>query len=298
MACRRVRGARDAGRATTRRLQCCGLSRAEPANLTAHLIGLPTARTGWTVRPVEDVVFLGRSSRAGASRPARGRTHCYAGVMNLSLDGPSLRVPHPDTTHGSIAEGSKGILSRRPGTLRGTVEGDDRVRRMRRRRRPDKPPDAAFARPGPDVLGHENDPRTRQARGSKLFTRSSGRRLARRLRLHARVGRALETRCCRAPDTRGSRGGRGSRRGAGGQRRQHGKCDEDSFDHEISSCGQANARSGLGLKGGRPWTAHPRHYGRSGKAAAPPGRVALQSSRRSPRHSRRLRTAGFSVKRW
>jgi len=43
---------------TTRRLQMSGLSLAEASNLTAHLAGLPPARTGWTLRQVEHLLFL------------------------------------------------------------------------------------------------------------------------------------------------------------------------------------------------------------------------------------------------
>ena len=44
--------------ATTRRLQLCGLSLAEAANLTAHLSGLPVAKSGWTVRQIGHILFL------------------------------------------------------------------------------------------------------------------------------------------------------------------------------------------------------------------------------------------------
>jgi hypothetical protein len=44
--------------ATTRRLQQCGLSLAEAANLTAHLTGLPAAKSGWTVRQIGHILFL------------------------------------------------------------------------------------------------------------------------------------------------------------------------------------------------------------------------------------------------
>ena len=43
---------------TTRRLLMSGLSLAEASNLTAHLAGLPPARTGWTLRQVEHLLFL------------------------------------------------------------------------------------------------------------------------------------------------------------------------------------------------------------------------------------------------
>jgi hypothetical protein len=44
--------------ATTKRLQLCGLSMDEAANLTAHLSGLAVARSGWTVRQIEHLLFL------------------------------------------------------------------------------------------------------------------------------------------------------------------------------------------------------------------------------------------------
>ena len=43
---------------TTRRLVMSGLSLAEASNLTAHLAGLPPARTDWTLRQVEHLLFL------------------------------------------------------------------------------------------------------------------------------------------------------------------------------------------------------------------------------------------------
>jgi len=55
--------------ATTKRLQLCGLSITEAANLTAHLIGLPVARTGWTVRQVEHLVFLRSFFETGRLEP-------------------------------------------------------------------------------------------------------------------------------------------------------------------------------------------------------------------------------------
>jgi hypothetical protein len=55
--------------ATTRQLLRCGLSTTEAANLTAHLVGLPVARTGWTVRQVEHLVFLRSIVETGLLAP-------------------------------------------------------------------------------------------------------------------------------------------------------------------------------------------------------------------------------------
>jgi hypothetical protein len=44
--------------ATTRRLQMCGLSITEAANLTAHLSGLPAVESGWSVRQIAHLLFL------------------------------------------------------------------------------------------------------------------------------------------------------------------------------------------------------------------------------------------------
>jgi hypothetical protein len=44
--------------ATSWRLQLCGLSIAEAANLTAHLSGLPGVKSGWTVRQIGHILFL------------------------------------------------------------------------------------------------------------------------------------------------------------------------------------------------------------------------------------------------
>jgi hypothetical protein len=43
---------------TARRLQMSGLTLAEASNLTAHLAGLPPARSGWSLRQVEHLLFL------------------------------------------------------------------------------------------------------------------------------------------------------------------------------------------------------------------------------------------------
>jgi hypothetical protein len=42
----------------TRRLQMCGLSSAEAANLTAHLQGLPAVESGWSARQIAHLLFL------------------------------------------------------------------------------------------------------------------------------------------------------------------------------------------------------------------------------------------------
>ncbi len=44
--------------ATSWRLQLCGLSMTEAANLTAHLSGLPGVKSGWTVRQIGHILFL------------------------------------------------------------------------------------------------------------------------------------------------------------------------------------------------------------------------------------------------
>lgn len=41
-----------------RRLQHCGFTPTEAANLMARLAGLPAARSGWTIRQVEHLVFI------------------------------------------------------------------------------------------------------------------------------------------------------------------------------------------------------------------------------------------------
>ena len=43
---------------TARRLQLGGLTLSEASNLTARLAGLPPARTGWSLRQVEHLLFL------------------------------------------------------------------------------------------------------------------------------------------------------------------------------------------------------------------------------------------------
>ncbi len=44
--------------ALSRRLQQCGLSSTEAANLTAHLSGLPGVKSGWTVHQIGHILFL------------------------------------------------------------------------------------------------------------------------------------------------------------------------------------------------------------------------------------------------
>jgi hypothetical protein len=41
-----------------RRLQQCGFTPAEAANLMARCAGLPAVRSGWTIRQVEHLVFI------------------------------------------------------------------------------------------------------------------------------------------------------------------------------------------------------------------------------------------------
>jgi len=52
-----------------RRLQMSGLTLAEASNLTAHLAGLPPARTGWSLRQVEHLLFLRSIVETGRLAP-------------------------------------------------------------------------------------------------------------------------------------------------------------------------------------------------------------------------------------
>ena len=52
-----------------RRLQQGGFSTGEAHNLTAHLIGLPPVRTGWTLRQVEHLLFLRSIVETGRLQP-------------------------------------------------------------------------------------------------------------------------------------------------------------------------------------------------------------------------------------
>jgi hypothetical protein len=54
---------------TARRLQMSGLSLAEASNLTAHLVGLPPARSGWSLRQVEHLLFLRSIVETGRLAP-------------------------------------------------------------------------------------------------------------------------------------------------------------------------------------------------------------------------------------
>jgi hypothetical protein len=54
---------------TARRLQMSGLTLAEASNLTAHLAGLPPARTGWNLRQVEHLLFLRSIVEGGRIAP-------------------------------------------------------------------------------------------------------------------------------------------------------------------------------------------------------------------------------------
>ncbi|MFL5727795.1 MAG: hypothetical protein ACJ765_06010 [Chloroflexota bacterium] len=58
----------DVGR-TALRLQLSGLTLAEASNLTAHLAGLPPARTGWSLRQVEHLMFLRSIVETGRLSP-------------------------------------------------------------------------------------------------------------------------------------------------------------------------------------------------------------------------------------
>jgi hypothetical protein len=54
---------------TARRLQQGGLTLVEASNLTAHLVGLPAARTGWSLRQVEHLLFLRAIVETGRLEP-------------------------------------------------------------------------------------------------------------------------------------------------------------------------------------------------------------------------------------
>ena len=54
---------------TALRLQMSGLTLAEASNLTAHLAGLPPARTGWKLRQVEHLLFLRSIVETGRLAP-------------------------------------------------------------------------------------------------------------------------------------------------------------------------------------------------------------------------------------
>jgi hypothetical protein len=54
---------------TARRLQNHGLTLAEATNLTAHMVGLPPARTGWNLRQVEHLLFLRSIVETGRLQP-------------------------------------------------------------------------------------------------------------------------------------------------------------------------------------------------------------------------------------
>ncbi|HEX5012786.1 MAG TPA: hypothetical protein VFV72_01415 [Candidatus Limnocylindrales bacterium] len=56
-------------KATARRLQQGGLSVGEASNLTAHLVGLAPARTGWNLRQIEHLVFLRSIVESGRLQP-------------------------------------------------------------------------------------------------------------------------------------------------------------------------------------------------------------------------------------
>ena len=54
---------------TARRLQLDGFTLAEAANLTARLAGLAPARTGWSVRQVEHLLFIRSIVDSGRLEP-------------------------------------------------------------------------------------------------------------------------------------------------------------------------------------------------------------------------------------
>ena len=54
---------------TANRLQLGGLSLAEASNLTARLVGLPPARSGWALRQVEHLLFLRSIVESGRLAP-------------------------------------------------------------------------------------------------------------------------------------------------------------------------------------------------------------------------------------
>lgn len=54
---------------TAKRLQRGGLSAGEASNLTAHLVGLPPARSGWSLRQIEHLLFLRTIVESGRLQP-------------------------------------------------------------------------------------------------------------------------------------------------------------------------------------------------------------------------------------
>jgi hypothetical protein len=54
---------------TARHLQAAGLSLAEASNLTARLVGLPPARSGWALRQVEHLLFMRSIVESGRLAP-------------------------------------------------------------------------------------------------------------------------------------------------------------------------------------------------------------------------------------
>ena len=53
----------------TRRLQQCGLSSTEAANLTAHLRGLPAVESGWSAPQIAHLLFLRSILESGRLGP-------------------------------------------------------------------------------------------------------------------------------------------------------------------------------------------------------------------------------------
>ena len=54
---------------TARRLALGGLTVGEASDLTAHLVGLPHVRTGWSIRQVEHLLFLRSIIESGRLEP-------------------------------------------------------------------------------------------------------------------------------------------------------------------------------------------------------------------------------------
>ncbi len=64
-----------APRPTFRSLISRGLTPEEAATLTAYLAGIPIADAHWSLRQVNDLLFLRELQRTGRFGPADGRTH-------------------------------------------------------------------------------------------------------------------------------------------------------------------------------------------------------------------------------
>jgi hypothetical protein len=62
-------------RSTYRQLLMKGLAPDEAANLTAFLCGIPVADVHWSLRQVNQLLFLRELARQGRFGPADGATH-------------------------------------------------------------------------------------------------------------------------------------------------------------------------------------------------------------------------------